>query len=166
MNQAQGRFHARIGQIEVELLQLSGGEHSLVYHRLRRQTGHIEKFATRRFGLGDGVGDALTDDVEFAFESLVVLQVGAAFEKYLAHERLDGLGGVAQLKTVGRHAAPTQYLLAFGFGNVIKSPLAGVALLAHRGQKNHTDPILPGRRQIYADTRTGMAQKIVGDLHQ
>ena len=111
------------------------------------------------------MGNALPDDVEFSFESLVV-QTGTASEEKLTDKRLDRLRRVAKEKIVGGHAAPAQHLLPFGFSNVDEDPLACVSLFPIGRQKNHADLVLTLPWQLDVDARACLTQEFVGNLHE
>ncbi len=84
----------------------------------------------------------------------------------MAHERLGGLGGFAQIHIVGRHLAPTETLLALLGDDALDHFFKLLALFALVDGKNHAYAIVTGVGQLKPEAGAGVLQKSMGNLHQ
>ena len=108
----------------------------------------------------------LANDVELAFQRLLVDAVRAARDEDLPDDRLDILGALRQAGVVGRHVAPAEQQLAFAGHRALDLLLARHARRRLLRQKHHADAVLSERRQREPLPAAGAAQECVGKLDQ
>ena len=95
-----------------------------------------------------------------------IFAILAAHYEHLAHDGFDLFDALAEARTVHRHIAPAQQLLAFGddlFGDdlLARGTRGGIAR-----QEQHPDPVLARGRQVDIAPAHLVAQELVGDLQQ
>ena len=166
MHEDNRGFHAVILQVGIKFGYLHGREHAFVHNGARRQAGDVKIFVVP--GIADRIGDALANDVEFAFKCHRVGQVGTATNENLPHNGFTGSGGKAQIEVVGGHFAPSQNFLPFFPDNILNDLtrlLADGSILVI-GHKNHADTVMTGVWQVNANSLAGVFKEPMWNLHQ
>jgi len=123
VHEADRGLHRGVGQVGEVLRELVGKQHALVHERAAREAGDVPLLGTGHGGGADLGVAALADEVELALEGDLVGHAVAAADEDLAHERLAGLGGLAERRVVGRHGAPAQKVLALRLDDALEGLL-------------------------------------------
>jgi hypothetical protein len=147
VDEGQGAFHARVGEVRVVGRDLRGREHALVDDGACGEAGHVEEAATGGSTVADLVEHSPADDEELPLESEVVLDGGVASDEGHADFRFLGLGGVAEGGVVGGHGAPAEKLLSLGPDHAFETLLDLVTKLGVLREEDHGDAVLPRRRE-------------------
>ena len=142
VNNGQRGFHQWVGEVRVEREDLPRGQHALVDQGFVGQTGNIEIVPPRDIGIPNSVLSLPANDIEFALEGQIIMQISTALDKHLTDERFSRLRRFPQIQIVGRHAAPAEDLLAFPAHDVFKAALTLMPLLPGAGQEDHADSVL------------------------
>ncbi len=156
----------RVRQVGELLLDLHRVQHALVDDRAMRKGRDVEqrRFAHRR--APDRVLDALADQVELAFEGIVVGDIGGAADEDLLEIRLTGFGGRADGAVVHRQDAPAQQGLAFLGDDAREFALAGCGFRGVGRQEHEAGAVMACGRERDADLCAFTAQEGVRDLDQ
>ena len=109
---------------------------------------------------------ALADDVEFAFEGLVVRAARAALNKGLAHEGLALDGRTPQRRVVRGDVAPAEHLLAFLGHDSLKNLCTGFTHLGIGRGIDHGHAVLSRLWQHDLERLGHLFQEAVWHLHQ
>src|ERR1022692_2048350 len=166
MYQRQGRNHRRVVEVEVVLADLVGEQHALVDDGARRHRRDIEALAVAKLERLHRVPGFLADDVELAFERVLIERVRAARNEDLTHHRLDLLGALGQTRVVGGYVTPAEEHLAFTGNGTFDFLLARHSRGRRPRQENHPHAILYRHRQRKSLSLTGAAKKGLGKLNQ
>ncbi len=167
MHERQRRGQARVGEVREHPLDLRGREHALVDERRGRQAHDVEGAARRLVESqgGDGVLDALADDIEGALEAqpAVVRGIKGGAHEELLEDRRDGGGRGADGHQARRHRAPAEHGLAFLADDALdQGPQFGPRRVG-RGQEHQTGAVAAGGRQ---GKRRDLTQERVGHLDE
>ncbi len=107
--------------------------------------------------------DALADDVELPFESLLaglarlkpgpayVPRLGALADEEVLEDWLDGAGAVPERRVVRWHAPPAEQRLAFFVDDACDERLEGLALRRIVRQEDQAGAVLAGGRQVESE---------------
>ena len=114
----------------------------------------------------DLVVGTLADDVQLALELVLVGGLGAAADEHLAHERLGGLGRLAQHGVVGRHGARSRGDLALRTAHVREHFFDLAALRRVARHEDVAGPYSPGSGRLMRAFLTTFLEEGVRHLHQ
>ena len=166
VDKADRGFHRGVLQVGEIFRELVGQQHALVDDRLAGEAGDVPRLrAAHRRGADVAVG-ALADDVERTFEGHVVGQRRVAADEHLAHERLAGLGGLAEGGIVRRHRAPAEEGLPLGLHDALEALLDLAADGRVAREENDAGAILAGRGQREARLLADLGKELVRDLQE
>ena len=166
MHEREGRLHRGVLQVGEVVVHLVGGEHALVNEGARREARDIPGL-----GAGEGRGadlavGTLPDDVELALEGEFVGQLRRAGDERLPHERLGGLGGVAQRGVLGRHGAPSEELAALGLHDLLETLLYLAADGGVARQEDQAGAVLADLGQGETERLADLGEKLVRELDE
>src|SRR5215471_6213788 len=103
-----------MGEVGVIAAELLGEQHAFVNDRFVRQARDVEKLtASNLAGVPDRVFGPFADNVEFAFECLIVSELPVATDKQLPHPGFCGAGSRTKGGIVGGNSAPPEDSLTF-----------------------------------------------------
>ena len=106
------------------------------------------------------------NNVELAFESVLVWRLGAAADENLANRRLIGLDALAQAGIVSRHLAPAQHHQAFLDRDAFQGRHAGFEANRLSGQEDVASSVFARRWQLDTQRSGLLAQQPIGSLNQ
>ena len=150
-------------QVEVEGLELRGGEHPLVDEGLAGKAWKIDGFASRAV-LAGTLGSqlmlgALSDHERTAFQ----LHVGGAADEHLAEGGHGVAGQCTQRGVIGGHIAPAQNGQSFGFDDLLQRVTRDDGFPGRLREEGYAGGIGTFGRQLKVDHR---AQECIGNLKQ
>ena len=165
VHDAQRALQPLILQIQVERLELRGGQHSLVDEGAAGKAWEIDGFATRAV-LARALGaqlvlGALADHVGPPLE----LQARGAADEQLAEGRHRVTRQRAQRRVVGRHLAPAQHVEALRLDDLRHRLTGGGRVAGRLRQEGDAGGVGPlGRKVETFPFLTHRAQERIGDL--
>ena len=163
MHQRQRSFHQRVVQVGEVLVELRREQHALVDDGARGKADYVPVLGARERRGANLVVGALADHVELALERQVVVDVGAAGDEHLPHERLAGARSLAEHAVVGRHSAPAEHGQAFRLHDLLELLLDLATDRRVARQEDDAAAVLAGRGQ--RDTRLAAHFFIEGMRH-
>ena len=173
MHDAQRAGQPLILQIQVEGLQLRGGQHALVNEGLTGKAWEVNGFAARAVLTGtlgaEFVFGALAHHIRAALQlharSAPVLTVAslAPADEHLAERRHRVAGQCAERRLVGGHIAPAQHLEALGLRDLLDGLACHGGVLRRLRKEGDAGGVVARLGQVELDDR---AQELVGHLQQ
>src|SRR5581483_155184 len=106
------------------------------------QAGYVEILAPLEAAAADFVRRPLANDKQLPLKSHVILDLGIAPDKHLAHERLRLARRRAQGNVACRHGAPSEKALAFLSDNGLEELLAFLPLRRVLRKEHNASAIL------------------------
>ena len=170
VDQGQGGFRERVGQILVEGPHLAGQQQALIDHGAGRQGRQIEILQSRQAflfrQLGDRVLDLLAHGQQLPLVGVLILDGRAAADEGLADHRHGVEHGLADAVQVHRHVAPAQNRLLLDLHEVFELGHGDLARGVVVRQEAHGHGVFAGRRQIDPVVLGPGAIERVGNLNQ
>jgi hypothetical protein len=167
VHQRNRRFDPGIGEVAVVAAHLVGQQQTLVHDGAGRHRRHEILAAVLQLQRLDLVARGLADHVKLPLKRVRNHDVVAAADEDLPDHRF-ALAHARRHRhvTVHGHIAPPQHHLAFSANAALELLLARQARGVLARQKNHADPVFPGRRQLHALREQLLAVKGVRYLDQ
>ena len=151
-------------QVGIEGAELLRVQHPLVDDGAAGKAGEVEVPPAWKDRTGNLLLSQATDHIELPLEAIPGWGLGPAPNEDLTDDGLAGPGGDAQVGIVRGDIPPAEDPLALAFGDLLEDLLAGVAVAIIRGQEEHPDAVLAGRRQLQPRGPAAGGQKGMGDL--
>ncbi len=166
VHDAQRALHPLVLQVQVERLELRGGEHALVDDGLAGQAGEVHRLAAgavlaRALG-AQLVFGPLADDVGAALE----LHAVSADDEDLTQGRHGVTRQRTQRRLVERDVAPAQDLQALGFDDLLDGFARQLGVAGRLRQECDTGGVAALGRQLEAFFRADGAEELVRNLQQ
>ena len=165
VDQAQRAGHLGIRQLPVEIGDLGGQQQALVNDGPRGERRDVEEALVGQVRGGDLVFDPLADEVELAFEGVLIEAVGVADEDLL-DVGPRGAGDAADGVVVDGRVAPAEHGQAFLAHDALQDAFGEEAFVAFDRQEDHADAVLARRRESEAEAVTLTGEEGVGDLDE
>ena len=148
MHDAQRALQPVVLQVEVERLELRGGQHALVDEGLTGKAWEVDGFAAgavlaRTLGAQLVLG-ALADHVGAALE----FHPGCAADEQLSEGRHGVAGQRTQRRLVGGNVAPAEQLQTFGLDDLLHGRARGGGVLGRLRQEGDSGGVAAGLGQI------------------
>ena len=166
MNERHAGHQLAITEIEVVLANLPGEQHAFVNDGARRHGRYVELLPIHKLLRSYCMLDLFSDDEQLALESIDIPAISAAADKSLANGWLDFSGGITQPAVIDRNVAPAQKRLPLAVDEIGYQRFATSARFIIARQKNHSDPVIAGRRQRNTQAFTFAPHESIGDLQQ
>ena len=143
VDQSEGRYHPRIGEVGVELVDLIGQQQPFVDDRPGGEGADVGEGLAGEAKLAELDLEALADHEQLPLE-LVARGLLPSPHERLPNHRLDLAGRGTDGAVVDRHGAPAEELLPLFLAEPGKERLGALLLLRFRGEEDVADGPVPG----------------------